>query len=120
MDISTQVGVAALVSLGIQWAKQSSWFPWLTTETDKLNRGAAVALSGLASIGIHVSHPAAGSWLVEGVTIATIAPALWHWFIQFLYTHGIYKSGEVLPLLRKLNAALQLLAESQAAKGVSQ
>lgn len=116
MDTSTQLGLAALVAFVIQWAKNSSWFPWLTTETDKVNRAVAVLLSGLASFGIHATWNGTNhSLLIEGLGLSTILPALWHWFVQFLYTHGIYKSAQVLPLLRKLAAVLQAIQNAQPA-----
>jgi hypothetical protein len=113
MDIlSSQVTAAAVVSFLIAFLKKQSWFPWLTTETDKLNRVVAIVLSGLASVGIHASfNHAAGQLVITGLTLTSVAQGLWHWGTQFALTHGWFKatsaSDQLYGLLKQLIAAQQ-------------
>lgn len=93
MEISNQVVLAAVVAYAIQFIKNSRFFPFITTETAKLNRALAVVLSGLSALGIHVvcskvNHSCTLTW-VDGMTIVTV---LWHWVGQFVLQHGWYKA----------------------------
>lgn len=103
------LAAAAIISFVIGFLKKSSWFPWLSCETATLNRMVSVAASGLASIGIHGSFDhAAGRLIIEGLTLTTISVGLYHWLIQFLYTHGWFKatsaSDQVLQMLKTVVA----------------
>lgn len=120
--LSSQVTAAAVVSFLIAFLKKQAWFPLLTSETEKLNRLAAVVLSGLAALGISVSfNHEAGQLIVSGLTASTIVTGLWHWLQQFALTHGWFKatsaSDEIYALLKKLAAAK--LEQSAAAPAVS-
>lgn len=91
-QISNQIAAAALLSFLIQRLKGSTWFPWITAESEKVNRILAIVGSGLAALGIHiacskVNHQCAVTW-VDGMTIAS---GLWHWATQFAITHGWFK-----------------------------
>lgn len=90
-QIPNQVVAGALLAFFIQWLKRSSLFPWITTETSKLNRYVAIGVSGLAALGIRiicskVNHECSVSW-TDGLTIAS---GLWHWAAQFVFTHSFY------------------------------
>ena len=92
-QIQTQVVLAAVLSYIVQKMKGSRYFPWITAETSKVNRTAAIILSGLATLGIHivcskVDHTCTVSW-VDGMTVAT---GMWHWASQAILTHGWYKA----------------------------
>jgi hypothetical protein len=70
-----------------------------------LNRVLAAALSGVAAIGIHVQWTAANhSLLITGLSLPVVMAGLWHWLVQFLYTHGWFKatssSDQLLQLLK--------------------
>ena len=92
-DISTQLGAAALVSFALNWLKQSSWFPWITAETEKLNRLVMIAGAGLATLGISVhcdwtNH----NCLVSGLDAHTVIAGFWMWCQQIAITHGWYRA----------------------------
>lgn len=105
--METQVTAAAVVSFLIAFLKKQSWFPWISTETEKINRVAAIVLSGLASLGIHAhfSHES-GILTVTGLTLTTVAVGLWHWVTQFALTHGWFKatsaSDQIYALLKTI------------------
>jgi len=91
--LGTQVTAAAVVSFLIGFLKKQSWFPWLTAESEKANRIAAVVLSGLAALGIHAQYThAAGTLVITGLTLTTILSGAWHWLTQFAITHGWFKA----------------------------
>lgn len=90
--LSTQVAVAAVISWLLQKIKGSSWFPFITAETEKINRIAAVVLSGLGTLGIvlacsSVERKCTLTW----PDAATLAAGLWQWFTQFAILHGWWK-----------------------------
>lgn len=87
------VGAAAALSFLLQLLKQSPWFPWITTESEKLNRTLAIVGSGLATLGIHIAcsqtdHACTLTW-ASGMAVLS---GLWHWAVQFAVTHGWYKA----------------------------
>ena len=43
----TEFATSGLVVYFMQWLKGAKWFPWLTKETAKLNRGASVVLAAI-------------------------------------------------------------------------
>lgn len=120
MDLMTsQVTAAAVVSFLIAFLKKQAWFPWLSQESDRANRIAAIALSGLASVGIHAQFDhATGQLLITGLTLTTIAAGLWHWVTQFALTHGWFKatsaSDQLYELLKKVIANQQAAAAAPA------
>jgi hypothetical protein len=116
MDVGTQVAVAAIISFLVGKLKQSSWFPWLTAETSKLNRLVAVLLSGVAAVGIHYQWDAADhSLLITGLSLTTILGMLWHWAVQAIYTHGWFKAtnGDLLDTLKQILSLLQVAQPQQ-------
>lgn len=102
-SLTTNVTAAAVISFLISFLKKQQWFPWLTSETERANRIAAVVLSGLASLGIHAQFNH-GTLVITGLTLTTIAVAAWHWLTQFAITHGWFKatsaSDQLLALLK--------------------
>ena len=110
--LTSQITVAAVVSFLIGFLKKQKWFPWLTTETAKANRAAAIVLSGAAAIGIHTTfNHQSGTLVITGLTLSTIATGAWHWGTQFALTHGWFKatsaSDQVVALLKVLLEARQ-------------
>lgn len=91
-DLSTQLGVAAIIGIVIQAAKKSPYFPLISVETEKLNRLAVILASGLGTLGIAVHCDwSIHSCTANGLDWHTVAPGLWHWFTQAFYAHFGYK-----------------------------
>ena len=110
--LTSQVTAAAVVSFIINFLKKQAWFPWLSKETDKANRIAAVVLSGLASVGIHTTFDHQnGTLVITGLTVTAVATGLWHWGTQFALTHGWFKatsgSDQLVTLLKAVLAKQQ-------------
>ena len=92
-DISTQLGAAALLSIVMNWLKQSRLFPWITTESERLNRLVMIVGAGLAALGITVRcNWGTHSCVVSGLDYHTVAIGAWVWFQQIAMTHGWYRA----------------------------
>jgi hypothetical protein len=92
-EFSTQLALAAVSSMILQWVKNSAWFPWINRNTEKLNRVAAIVISGIGAIGIHMQYDgAAGSLTLTGLTAQSVLSNGWTWFTQFAFQHGWYKA----------------------------
>lgn len=108
-DTGSSLAAAAVISYVIGLMKNSNWrlFNWISRETPTVTRLVAIALSGLATIGIHWTF-SGGTLVVTGLTLTVVLTGLWHWGVQFAYTHGWFKatsqSAELLDLLKQLIA----------------
>lgn len=106
-DTGSSLAAAAVISYIIGMMKGSSWrlFNWISSATPRVNRVVAVALSGIATIGIHATF-SGGTLVVTGLGTTVILTGLWHWGVQFAYTHGWFKatsqSAELLDLVKQL------------------
>lgn len=90
-ELLSQLTSSAVVIYVIQALKRSSWFPWVTTETKRLNRWLAVLGSAASAAGIHLAYDGTlGTILITGVTTSGIAHGLWHWFQQYALTQLAY------------------------------
>lgn len=91
--LSTQVVINAIAVFVIQHVKESKWFPWLTVETSKLNRIAAIAIAGLATLGVNYSFDhTTGTLMITGLTLTGIGTALWNWIVSFVSQQIIFKA----------------------------
>jgi len=92
--LGQQVPVALLLVYFQNWAKKQSWFPWLTYESKRANHLAAIALSGLATIGISVSHTGGpvngGTIILHMPPLAVLITSLYHWLQQYILTKTSY------------------------------
>lgn len=89
-------GLALLVSLGIQWLKNSPWATWFTRESDKANLGLSIVLAGVATLGIHWNYVDATDTIAIVGVKAALSHNLWQWVLQWATQHAAYK-GIVVP-----------------------
>ena len=92
MDVSllgTQATSALMTVFFINWLKKLESVPWVNYQSSRVSHLLSIVISGLATIGIHVSF-ANGTLTVTGLTLATIIPGLWHWAQQYIMTKGWY------------------------------
>ena len=90
--LANQIGASALIVYLMQLVKSWSKVPWITTETEKVNRIASILLSGLAAIGIHAHYDGVAQTLTfTGVGLTAILTGLWNWAVSYAITHGFYK-----------------------------
>jgi hypothetical protein len=78
----------------MQWLKKSSWFPWLTAESDKANKAVAAFMAAIAAIGIHYTYDASTATLtLTGISFAALGHGLWHWLQSYAVQETIYKGA---------------------------
>lgn len=95
--VATQVTISAIVVAALQWLKGSSWFPWLTTESEKANRAVAAVLALASAIGIHLAWnhgdvPGTYMLQVSGITLMGIAGGVWAWAKSFVFQQIIFRA----------------------------
>lgn len=92
-----QVALSALITFVLEHLKQSSWFPWLSQQTEGWNRIASVVLAAIGAVGIHAEFDAtAGTLVITGLTLGGLLHFVLEWGRQWLYQQLIYK-GVVRP-----------------------
>lgn len=88
---STVGTLSAMIAYGIQWAKKSKYFPWLSDHTALANHYAAIILSLLASWGVHYKFDSeAHALTITGLCALCILHGAWDWAKQYIVTRVIY------------------------------
>ena|ERR1700678_2105555 len=106
----TEFATSGLGVYFMQWLKGAKWFPWLTKETAKLNRGASVVLAAITAWGISYKwspQHASGVLGVLSVSIPTLAVfsmGAWHWAVQFVSQETIYRATSTFQILQDVLA----------------
>lgn len=122
MTFGTQVVIAGIISTLLGMLKKSSWFPWITAETSKVNRVVAIALSFLGTAGIHFAWNASShSLTITGLALWPLLTFLWHGVAQSYVTHFYYKltNSKLFPLVQQLAGALSQVQAQPATKAAS-
>jgi hypothetical protein len=109
-EFSAILVAASVVCSLLQWAKKGSWFPWLTGETERLNRYVAAVIAAGVGLGIGAHYdPATGSLLVTGLTKAGLLQGVGHVIGQWMAQQGWYRvviappaNSQTLDLLKDL------------------
>ena len=95
--LGDQFALALISTYALQWLKQSKFFPWLTVETQTLNRLVGAAIAFLSSVVILVSFDhVAGVLTVSGLTVANLLHAGARFLQQWAFQQAAYK-GLVAP-----------------------
>jgi hypothetical protein len=77
--VALQATISGVIVYGLDALKRARWFPWLTAETETVNRWVALGLAVIAAIGIHWDYDAtAGVMTITGLSIQSIAAHLAH------------------------------------------
>ena len=78
----------------MQLLKKAEWFPWINSQTDRANRLIAVALAGLAALGISFTFDAGtGVMTVAGLKLETILGGGWAWLKSYATQEFIYRAS---------------------------
>jgi hypothetical protein len=95
--LSVQFTIALISTYALQWLKETKFFPWLTTETQALNRAVSLVIAFLASAGILVGFDhTAGVLTISGLTAANLLHAASRFVQQWAMQQAAYK-GLVMP-----------------------
>jgi hypothetical protein len=95
--LSAQITVAVVSTYALQLLKQSKFFPWLTVETQTLNRIAGSIIALLTSVGILVTF-SAGTLMITGLTPINLAHAAAHFIQQWVMQQVAYKTVVAPPM----------------------
>jgi len=94
----TTAGTAMGMSFAIEAIKKSSWFPWITMETHKLNRLLGVIVAGASTFAIHIAWDdsvsvdnVAGVLSISIPTFPVFIHEVWNWFVQWAFQQYSYK-----------------------------
>jgi hypothetical protein len=84
--------VAWMGAKGIELVKNSKLFPWLSTETEVLNRWAARLVALVSTLGVHASFDAAaGALMITGLTFSGVGSSVLEYARQFMLQEVAYK-----------------------------
>lgn len=83
--------VGAMAVYMIEWIKRQAWFPWVTTETKRLNALVNAGVAFAASIGVTAQFDAAaGELVIRGLTWAVIGHGVWEFAKQWTMQQAAY------------------------------
>ncbi len=94
--LAGQLGSAFAIVHTIEWLKKSNYFPWLTCDTEKLNRVVSLLSATVMSLGFTFSM--VGSWTAGGTITIQVPPlsaileAGYRFFVQAGLQNAIYKT----------------------------
>lgn len=97
--VSSQVTASAVVVLLIQWLKSSRFAPWITGETDTLNKALGALFAAFTAVGIHATYDSSAHVLtIAGLTLGAFFHGAWHWLQSFSFQQLIYH-GAMKPVM---------------------
>jgi len=94
----------------IQYLKTSPLAPWITQETETLNKSLSAALAFITSLGIAYTY--SGGIVTITFTVATVLAGLWHFVQQYAMQHFVYH-GFIKP------KTVQVAASAPAAEAIN-
>src|SRR5262245_47913538 len=101
--IPAQFTVSSVVVWAIDLLKRAKWFPWLSVETESLNRFAACIGAAITSAGIHFAlEPAAeGQWTmhITGLSIWSITHFGKGFLVAIVTQQTVLKAYQMINLL---------------------
>jgi hypothetical protein len=104
--LSAQITVAVVSTYALQLLKQSKFFPWLTVETQTLNRVAGSLIALLTSVGILVTF-SAGTLMITGLTPINLLHAAAHFVQQWVMQQVAYKTVVSPPMPGAMQAGAE-------------
>ncbi len=92
--VTSQVTASAVVVMILQWLKRSNYFPWLSGETETLNKAVAAIAAAFTAVGIHYSYDAdLHTITITGITLTAFVHGAWHWLQAFSFQELIYRGA---------------------------
>lgn len=99
----SQFTLSAIVVWLLQKLKEAPWFPvWSQKTTLAAQRAVAAIVAAGSAVAVNFTYDAAaGTLLVEGLTLAGVGGAVWAWVQSFVtqqaWYHGIFKPAPPVP-----------------------
>lgn len=106
--LTEQVTLAVITTYLFQWFKKSKWFPWLTVETQKVNRIAGFVIAFGASIGVVATFDhTAGVLTITGLTLQGLGHGMARFIQQWVFQQVAYKNLIAPPMPGALQAGAE-------------
>ena len=95
--VVSQVTYSTIVVMVLQWLKKTRFAPFITFETDAMNKCVSALLAAFVAVGIHAQYDSdAHTLMITGLTLSAFFHGLWHWLQSFAFQELIYK-GAIKP-----------------------
>jgi len=94
-ELGAQASAAILISFILQWIKKSKYFPWITVETQTINRWVSIVIAFCAGIGIYATWHE-GTLTITGLTAENMFHALTRGVEQWAFQKTTYR-GLIAP-----------------------
>ncbi len=86
--LTSQIAAAAACTYALNLLQQWSKAPWITKHTASINVLVRAGLALGATLGINAVWTAStGTLVISGLSLASVAHGIWHWFSQYALTH---------------------------------
>jgi len=82
-SLFTHGSAAVILVFALNWLKKTSWFPWVTQNSDKLNRAISVAWAILTTAGVSIQGSAVSGATITLPPLAILWSSALHAFTQF-------------------------------------
>lgn len=106
--LTDQATIALYTTLIFQFLKKSKWFPWLTLESQNLNRIVGVVLAFAAAIGVSATFDqTAGQLTITGLTLVGLFHGTVRFLQQWAFQQGAYKLIVAPPMPGQLQAGAE-------------
>jgi hypothetical protein len=106
--LTEQITIAVITTYVFQLIKKSRWFPWITVETQTVNRTIGVVVAFGASIGVVATFDhTAGVLTITGLTIAGIGHGVARFIQQWALQQIAYKNLIAPPMPGALQAGAE-------------
>jgi protein-S-isoprenylcysteine O-methyltransferase Ste14 len=94
-QVITQFVLAYIGTRLVQWMKAAAGLPWITAQTDTINKGVGALVAFLATLGIGLAtswDASTGTFVltITGLSLGTLTTFVWHWFSQFVMQQAAY------------------------------
>jgi len=89
--VISQVTYSTLAVMALQWLKRSRFAPFITFETDALNKMVAAFFAAMTAVGIHAQYDSvAHTLMITNITFMAVAHGVWHFVQSFSFQELIY------------------------------
>jgi hypothetical protein len=92
--VISQVTLSTVVVVVMEWLKKAQWFPWISAQSDKVNKALGAFLAAVTAVGIHYTYDASTATLTfTGISFGALGHAFWHWLQSYAVQETVYKGA---------------------------
>lgn len=89
-ELTAHITSGAMIVYGIEWAKSSGLFPWITADTKTLNRVASAVCAAAVAFGISMSYDPAVGGDIHIPSLSALAPGAYEFLKQFVIQQLVF------------------------------